>query len=289
MTENIHPSLESLAVDISTLVPLDGNPRRGSVEAIASSYSEFVQIKPIVVRPNGDGTSTVIAGNHQLEAAKRLGWEKIAVIEYDVDDKRALAYALADNRTMELGQTDFDLLQDLILEVSDVYPELLEDLGWDEFDLAEKEQHAIRDENQIIGSSGSYVPPVISSPTAAANNAGSTENDPGGDSGGLERGDDYSSSTISSPSLSVTKDRDGSRHIKLIGDREEQSDAAIRGSTAAIPGSAPRAMVQYTIVFDNTDQQATWYEFVKLLRGDSNYEGKTFAEKLILFVSEYIR
>lgn len=285
MENNIHPSLESLAVDIDTLVLLEGNPRKGSVDAIASSYSEFGQIKPIVVRPNGDGTSTVIAGNHQLEAAKRLGWTKIAVVEYEVDDKRALAYALADNRTMELGHTEPDLLQDLILEVSDIYPELLEDLGWDEFDLAEAEQQSIREGNQVISSAGSYVPPVISSSNMPVDEG---EDDSEFDEPEGSEEENGIVDTIDSSSLSVTKDREGNQHIELIGNKQEQTDAAIRGSTAAIPGSAPRAMVQYTIVFDNTDQQAIWYDFVKLLRSNSDYRGVTFAEKLTSFISEHI-
>ena len=146
MANGIHESLLSLAVDIDMLFPLDNNPRRGNVEAIMSSYAEFGQIKPIVVRPNGDGTSTVIAGNHQFEAAKRLGWDKIAAVEYDVDDKRAIAFALADNRTMELGYTEPELLNDFVLEISDYYPELMDGLGWDEFDIAENKR--IEDNNK---------------------------------------------------------------------------------------------------------------------------------------------
>ena len=152
MANGIHESLLSLAVDIDTLFPLDNNPRRGNVEAIMSSYAEFGQIKPIVVRPNGDGTSTVIAGNHQFEAAKRLGWDKIAAVEYDVDDKRAIAFALADNRTMELGYTEPELLNDFVLEISDYYPELMDGLGWDEFDIAEIEQKSIRESHQVVDS-----------------------------------------------------------------------------------------------------------------------------------------
>ena len=65
----IHPSIKKLAKPIDSLLPLEGNPRRGDIGAIAASYREFGQVKPIVVRDNEDGTFTVIAGNHQLEAA----------------------------------------------------------------------------------------------------------------------------------------------------------------------------------------------------------------------------
>ncbi len=50
MSNGIHESLIELAVDIDVLSPLDGNPRRGNVEAIMASYREFGQIKPIVIR-----------------------------------------------------------------------------------------------------------------------------------------------------------------------------------------------------------------------------------------------
>lgn len=115
---NIHPSLQSLVFPIDQLVHLNNNPRKGDVNAIAASYQEFGQIKPIVVKKNDDGTATIVAGNHQVMAAKQLGWNEIAVVFIDGDDKRAIAYALADNRTMELGYTDDDMLQKMLTEVS---------------------------------------------------------------------------------------------------------------------------------------------------------------------------
>jgi len=118
---NIHESLHHLAVDIDSLIPLEDNPRKGNVDAIASSYLEFGQIKPIVIRPNDDGTATIIAGNHQVQAAKKLGWDQIAAVQYEVDNMRAIAFAIADNRTMELGYTEPELLNDAILEIGENY------------------------------------------------------------------------------------------------------------------------------------------------------------------------
>ena len=106
MKHKVDPSLHSLMVDVNTLTPLPGNPRKGNVDSIMASYAEFGQVKPIVVRPNGDGTSTVIAGNHQLMAAQTLGWTHIAAIPFEVDVNRAIAFALTDNRTNELGHSD---------------------------------------------------------------------------------------------------------------------------------------------------------------------------------------
>lgn len=275
MAHGIHESLIPLAVDIDTLSPLDNNPRRGNVEAIMSSYSEFGQIKPIVVRPNGDGTSTVIAGNHQYEAAKRLGWDKIAAVEYDVDDKRAIAFALADNRTMELGYTEPELLNEFVLEISDYYPELMDGLGWDEFDIAEIEQKSIRDTHQVIDS-GEYRPPVITNPNASF------------DDSEEEQDDDEPirpQPSVDMNAVSVTKTKDGQQLSAREG--VDQRDAVIRGSTTVSPSSAPQAVVQYTLVFDSTQQQSRWYEFVKWLRSNPSIDGATTAEKLMNFIDEH--
>lgn len=277
MANGIHESLLSLAVDIATLVPLDNNPRRGNVEAIMSSYAEFGQIKPIVVRPNGDGTSTVIAGNHQFEAAKRLGWDKIAVVEYDVDDKRAIAFALADNRTMELGYTEPELLNEFVLEISDYYPELMDGLGWDEFDIAEIEQKSIRESHQVVDG-GDYRPPVITNPNASFD-------DPEEITDEEDEAPTDNRQPVDMSAVEVTKTRDGQQLSARGG--VDQRDAAIRGSTTVSPSSAPQAVVQYTLVFDSPQQQSRWYDFIKWLRSNPSIDGSTTAERLMNFIDEH--
>lgn len=126
----IAPDLQPLAQPIDTLHLLEGNPRRGDVEAVKRSYDRFGQRKPIVARRDG----TVIAGNHQLLAARALGWTEIAVVYVDDDDLTASAYALADNRTADLGSYDSEALADLIAEVS-IDLELLTATGYSTEDL----------------------------------------------------------------------------------------------------------------------------------------------------------
>ena len=46
----IDPQLAGLVVPITQVKPLEGNPRRGDVEAIKASYARFGQRKPIVAR-----------------------------------------------------------------------------------------------------------------------------------------------------------------------------------------------------------------------------------------------
>lgn len=122
-------SLKNLAVAIDSLQGLPGNPRLGDVDAVARSLERFGQRKPIVVRKD-DGT--IIAGNHTWQAAKKLGWKEIAVAFVGDDDTTAQAYALADNRTAELGSYDEQALKDLIDKVAAVDPELVRDSGWND-------------------------------------------------------------------------------------------------------------------------------------------------------------
>lgn len=145
----IADDLKPLAYPVDKLQHLDGNPRVGNVEAVAKSYDKFGQRKPIVATKDG----TVISGNHQLAAAKQLGWDKIAVLFTDDDELTAKAFALADNRTSDLGTYDEDFLADMLGSVaSDL--ELLEATSFDEKDLLAlvKKQEVIEDEAPAIRS-----------------------------------------------------------------------------------------------------------------------------------------
>ena len=229
-----------------------------------ASYSEFGQVKPIVAKKNEDGTATVIAGNHQLEAAINLGWEQIAVIFLDADDKKAIAFALADNRTMELGYTEPELLTDMLLEISDYYPDLLDGLGWDEFELASMESEMIIEQARMDNAEEEI-------PQTREQMAEQKVYD----------------DAVDSIKGMVQKDDSGENRI-VANSNLDHSDIATRGSTIAVPGSAPQAAVQYTIVFDNADQQALWYKFIKWLRSDPAVDGDTTAEKLINFIDPHM-
>jgi ParB-like chromosome segregation protein Spo0J len=81
----------------------------------------FGQQKPIVV----DARGVVIAGNGTLEAAKRLGWEEIAVVRTELDPTQATAFGIADNRTAELAEWDEDVLVSLLDSLDDETRDLL--------------------------------------------------------------------------------------------------------------------------------------------------------------------
>lgn len=123
----IHKSLSTLAVPVDSLSAMPGNPRIGDVDAVAASLDRFGQRKPIVVRASD---RTIVAGNHTWKAAQQLGWSEIAALLVDDDEATAQAFALADNRTAELGSYDEQLLLELIRSVGQSDPAMLLDTGW---------------------------------------------------------------------------------------------------------------------------------------------------------------
>lgn len=259
MNADIAESLKSLATPLDKLIPLPGNPRVGNIESIMSSYREFGQQKPVVIRPNDDGTATVIAGNHQVEAARRLGWTHIAAVPMDADDARAIAFALADNRTNELGHTDPELLHGLLETIVGDYTELLDELGWDEFELAAIEEQAARLESVI---ESGYIPPVIIGQE--------TEAEPG------EPGTE---------NLAIERTGDTARIVPPV--TADKSSLVTQGSTSIAAGGSSKAIVQYTLVFDDADQQAQWYKFIRWLRLEPSIDGDTTAQRLMNFLDAH--
>jgi len=94
---------------IDSLTPDPQNARTHDAEnlaAITGSLKAFGQQKPIVVDLRG----VVLAGNGTLAAARSLGWTEVDVVETDLSGAAAVAYAIADNRTGELSQWDYQAL-----------------------------------------------------------------------------------------------------------------------------------------------------------------------------------
>lgn len=93
------------------------NPHKGNVGKIMESLAEPTgQYRAIVVNR---GTLTgrpaeVLAGNHTLMAARRLGWAQISVSWVDVDDVAAAKIVAGDNRNAQLGTDDPRLLAELL-------------------------------------------------------------------------------------------------------------------------------------------------------------------------------
>jgi hypothetical protein len=254
MTWKGHESLKDLLVDIELLDKLPGNPRRGAVGAIKASYERFGQQKPIIGHIGDNDRITIIAGNHQLEAMKELGWTQAAVLARRWEPGEAEAFAVADNRVAELGSTDEDALFEMLQEISQGEEELLTGLEWDPFELALLEESYDRsnfDEGEDL--SGGYVPPVIIDQP----------------------------STTTSPSTP----REDEGEIEYHADEETTEDIVTMGATAVDKAGA-KTTYQYTLLFEGVEQQKEWYDFLRFLKGLKEYEDLTTSEQVLAFIRD---
>ena len=105
--------------NINKIKPYEKNPRinDGAVEAVANSIREFGWHSPIVVDKDG----IIICGHTRLKAAQHLGLEQVPVhVATDLSPEKVKAYRIADNKTGEIAEWDFDLLPIELSELQDM-------------------------------------------------------------------------------------------------------------------------------------------------------------------------
>lgn len=121
--------LRTERVPIDSIAVYDKNPRIGDIDAIAESLSKNRMYKGIVVNER-DGK--VLAGNHTLLAARRLGWTEILVQYVDVDEEEAKRIVLVDNRTSDAGTYDDGILAELLSSLPSI-----EGTGYEQIEVDE--------------------------------------------------------------------------------------------------------------------------------------------------------
>ena len=108
--------MEVIQVDINEVRPYGNNAKQHPQEQvlkIADSISEFGFNQPIVC----DNKNVVIVGHGRLEAAKKLGMKTVPVLYANIDDDKARAYRLADNKLNE-SPWDMELVIAELKEIS---------------------------------------------------------------------------------------------------------------------------------------------------------------------------
>ena len=101
------------------LIPYEKNPRKNdrAVDKVAASIKEFGFKVPIIIAKNG----VVAAGHTRLQAALRIGMDKVpCIIADDLTEEQIKAFRLADNKTAEFSEWDFELLTDELAEINDI-------------------------------------------------------------------------------------------------------------------------------------------------------------------------
>lgn len=105
--------------NINNLKPYEKNPRKNdeAVDFVAESIKEFGFKVPIIV----DENNVIVAGHTRYKASKKLGIEQVPVIVADdLSEAQIKAFRLADNKTAEKAEWDFDLLYEELDEILDI-------------------------------------------------------------------------------------------------------------------------------------------------------------------------
>ena len=105
--------------NIDEIKPYPKNPRKLSKKAIdkvAMSLKEYGFQQPIVV----DKDKIIVVGHTRYQASKTLGYKEVPVLIADqLSPEKINAYRIADNRTNEEAEWDYDLLETEIKELHD--------------------------------------------------------------------------------------------------------------------------------------------------------------------------
>ncbi|MGE0131910.1 MAG: hypothetical protein AB7U82_27820 [Blastocatellales bacterium] len=118
---------------IADLILDDNNAREHGdrdLDATADSIEQFEQQKPIVVDANG----IVRAGNGTCMALLRRGEELVWATRSRLCGEKAVAYALADNRTAELSKWDYQIVAESLKWLEEQGQDISK-LGWAEYEI----------------------------------------------------------------------------------------------------------------------------------------------------------
>lgn len=134
-------------IELSKIKPYENNPRMNdeAVEYVANSIKEFGFKVPLVL----DGDYVIVCGHTRYKAAQELGLEKVpCIIADDLSPEQIKAFRLAENKTGEIAEWDFELLEQELSSLDDFEIDLdMSAFGFD--DIAESGGEGGRDYNHI--------------------------------------------------------------------------------------------------------------------------------------------
>lgn len=105
-------------VKIADLKEWNRNPRKNdrAAERLAKLIEKHGFINPVIATPDG----VIRAGHTRIKAAKKLGIDKVPVVFVRFEnEKDAMAYSIADNKSQSYSDWDFPLLRELLIELDE--------------------------------------------------------------------------------------------------------------------------------------------------------------------------
>lgn len=102
---------KTIVLQMQQIKPYWRNPRnnRLAVEKVKKSITDYGYNQLIAV----DKNHVIIVGHTRYLALKQLGFQEAQVIELDIDQKKANAYRIVDNKTNEFAEWTEDLIPEL--------------------------------------------------------------------------------------------------------------------------------------------------------------------------------
>jgi ParB family chromosome partitioning protein len=118
-------------IPINQIAPNPEQPRVdiGDLTELSSSIEQNGVLEPLLVKPNGDGTWMIIAGERRWRAANLVGLREVPCIELDIDEKSIAEIALIEN----LQRKDLT-----VWEEADGFAYLIERFGYTHEEIAKK-------------------------------------------------------------------------------------------------------------------------------------------------------
>ncbi len=102
---------EYIKVQLNELIPHARNPRKNdsAVEAVSKSIKETGYITPIIV----DEKNEILCGHTRAKSLKKLGHSEVEVLKVTgLTDEQKKRYRILDNKTGEVAEWDFEILQE---------------------------------------------------------------------------------------------------------------------------------------------------------------------------------
>ena len=146
--------IKIIQINIEDLKPYENNPRvnDNAVDAVAASIKEFGFKVPIIV----DQNSVIVAGHTRLKAAQKLGLTQVpVVVANDLTEDQIKAFRIADNKTAELADWDFQKLEEELknikLDMGQFGLEIQKTAIEDNFDVEDAVEESVKNPTSQVG------------------------------------------------------------------------------------------------------------------------------------------